>query len=452
MRILFIPNDLNGGTDNLSRCRALAQFATKSGHDCTIVIHQKQHRMVISEDIKHSYISPFNPVQRMVQPSFPPSNHRSFFVTISNRNYQIVKDNLIHPKSIHKMLGQYADIVHKFRPHIIINDGNLIGTITAKRFRLPLVQIAHASYYPVRPQIIWWEPIPLELRAPDIRHLFNPILESLKLHPIESAEELLEGNMGLIPSIPGLAPADLSSDTYYVGPLLPIHNSSTDLDWRRVGDQKHIYVSMGHNRPPFEVQPFLDTLVATYGNQEVSVLVKVPDYVNIKRLKVTAPNIIFRKGISDRVAIHASDIVVFHGNYTPMMETVLAGKPSIVIPFHSEQESNGRYLQRAGIGRICKLSTGQEELVIKHWKYGAYSYFIHRNYNLTVDRLRDLTNDLLTDDSYYQNCYRLQQECYQLEGAKTAFKVISKELGANYNVKSRRKTTPKQEPETDNQA
>jgi hypothetical protein len=47
-----------------------------------------------------------------------------------------------------------------------------------------------------------------------------------------------------------------------------------------------------------------------------------------------------------------ADVVLFHGGYGTMMETIRAGVPSVLLPFHTEQEGNGRRLEQNGAAQV----------------------------------------------------------------------------------------------------
>jgi UDP-N-acetylglucosamine:LPS N-acetylglucosamine transferase len=80
-------------------------------------------------------------------------------------------------------------------------------------------------------------------------------------------------------------------------------------------------------------------------------------------------NIRFVPWVDTNAMLSVSSMVIFHGGYT-RMEIIRAGLPSIIIPFHSEQEYYGRMLARAGIARLVLGSEGPYQHVAMSWKGG----------------------------------------------------------------------------------
>ena len=122
-------------------------------------------------------------------------------------------------------------------------------------------------------------------------------------------------------------------------------------------------------------------------------------------------------------------MVIFHGGYSTMMETVNWGKPTITIPFHSEQEGNGRRLEQAGCGLVVKLSRESYRQVTSEWKYGNYSYLVQDRYDLTPEELIENIRKIRFHSEYKHNAEKLQSKNKEYNGPGKALDLLEKYLG-----------------------
>ena len=426
MKILFFPSDINGKLSHITRCSALAQYLKSQSHECAFVIHTKSNINFINLNFKTFFVPIENKIQKIGKSIFSKKTKAPLFLTISNLNYQVIRDGLTNEKIIRKIIEQYRKIIDSFKPDLLICDTNLIAGIIAKIFKIPILQLVRAGFYPVKPQFIWWEPLPVNLSPPNIMSVFNPILDDFNISPIEQAEDLLNGDLNFIPSIPEIEPADLDSSTHYVGPLLVRKPETALPTWFKNKKEPLIYISIDEAATNIGRTEFLRTIVKAFQHEKVQVIVAANNKLSFKKEFGEIENILIKQWVPEREIINQSDLIIFHGDYNTMMETIQAGKPSIVIPFHSEQESNGRRLKNSGSSLICKLSENNTKVIRKNWEFGDYTYLINTKYDLTATKLQNLAQQILTSSEFFVNSQRLKKKCNKYEGAKRAFSIISK--------------------------
>lgn len=433
MRILFCPSDIGGGFGHISRCRALAEYGKRKKHECTFIFHNKNYADSFASKYKIYYVPVAHVYNNVLKQIFKYFIFRKavplpLFVTIRNLNYQVIRDGFTDTKIVKKIIERYKNVIHDFKPDLIVGDTNLIIGIVAKLLKIPMIQLVRAGSYPSNPQLIWWEPIPKDIKSPDIRPIFNPILEHNKLSPIKQAEELLEGNLYLIPSIPHIEPLDSSGNTYYIGPLLRKKQKTTIPHWIRDRNKSYpfIYVTIGGGASTVGNSKFFNTIIDAFRDKNLQIIVSTSSKFTVSGFKNVPTNIHFEQWVPGREIINLADLIIFHGGYGTMMETIEAGKPSIVIPFHSEQESNGRRLEAAGCSLVCKLSETKEQLVKHKWKYGDYTTLIQTSYDLTPKKLNQLTNYILSDHRFVDVSKKLKHECEKYNGPEQVFEIISK--------------------------
>ena len=87
--------------------------------------------------------------------------------------------------------------------------------------------------------------------------------------------------------------------------------------------------------------------------------------------------------------------MIYHGGFGSTMEILRAGKPSIVIPSHTEQEGNGRRLEQVGVSKTLLVHNKDLKALNFSWPYGTYNMFAGFNVNLNADTLLPAVKDLI---------------------------------------------------------
>jgi UDP:flavonoid glycosyltransferase YjiC (YdhE family) len=107
-----------------------------------------------------------------------------------------------------------------------------------------------------------------------------------------------------------------------------------------------------------------------------------------------------------------------------MMETVRFGVPSLIIPFHSEQEANGRRLEASGAGIVIRHSDGPYKPVWVRWHGGSFSFLIASRSTLDAFRLRRAVQHLLSEERFRTSAVLLQKQVCDYEGPARAADLI----------------------------
>jgi UDP:flavonoid glycosyltransferase YjiC (YdhE family) len=132
--------------------------------------------------------------------------------------------------------------------------------------------------------------------------------------------------------------------------------------------------------------------------------------------------------------IAASDLVVFHGGYT-RMEILAAGLPSVVIPFHSEQEYYGRVMEKARVALVLPYSEGPYQCVASKWKGGSrwlrlrrFTVCLRVRMTLTPDALAASVARCLGDESMRRAALDLKAQIEASGGCDAALDLMEKTL------------------------
>ena len=438
MRMLFFPSDLGGGFGHISRCMALAHEGIQRGHDCAFVINDRKYYKKIRNDFRvfnaseycrwSSVIYLVKKRKRIIGLKSPIS---PIFTEISGLDYQVIRDGLIGENKLRKKLTQYLKIVRRFKPDVLIGDTNLLIWILSKKANVPVVQIVRYASHPKTAKLIWWKHRHEGMIPPDSSAVFNPLILKMGLSPINQAEDLLQGDLYIVPSIPEIEPIPIDEKTTHVGELTISREKSEAPEWfKEMNNQKPlVYITIGGGAGPVGNKLFFSTIVEVFADKDIQVVVSTSEKFQPSELPLSPKNIKFVQWVPGKLLISKADLVVFHGGYGTMMETVCSGKPSIILPFQTEQEGNGRRLEKLGAGHVIKISRDSLKKIECKWKYGSFNYFVQNRYDLTANEFSEVVKVVLSNKRYVECAKSLQADVKGYGGATTAIELVERRFG-----------------------
>lgn len=335
-----------------------------------------------------------------------------FYSFIADGNIQLIRDGFVRPWRFYAAVTEARRMVENFGPDVLIGDFSLLTWVIGRRLGLPVVQIAQSISYPPASKIIWWEDPPRGIVPPDIRPVVNPVLSRWKLDAVRRIEDLLRGDLYVIPSIPELEPLPGSLEgTRYTGAL--ITESSTPGDQsksiRGLGKQPLVYVTLGGGASPVGNVEFYEMINEAFGGTAWRVIVSTGHKFDPSRLRSVPSNVAYRQWVDGPTIIRQSDVVVFHGGHSTMMETTYYGIPSVVLPFHSEQEGNGRRLQAQSAAVVLSPTNSKNAVHLVHtrWKYGEFITCVQPFTPPAPEVLRAAVSTVLEDYRYRESAMKL---------------------------------------------
>ncbi len=427
-RVLFFPSYRGGGFGHLSRCLALADELLRQGWQVAFVLGGAHADRLAAEGwtVFAPPSPPPTPLRRWSDALLRRLRPAPTYLFFSDLNFQVVRDGFHSPQTVDHQVQWELDVVRRFRPHLLVGDAWLLTSIVGRLADLPVVQIVRAAAHPACPNLVWWRPLPSQLQPPDIRPVFNPLLEQWKLPPIQRAEDLFDGTVLLVPSIPTLDPPPPDAQrTHYVGPLV----RSTAQQHLPDGldplprDRPLVYVTMGGGSAPrrgLDLMRLWETAFSGTGWQIVISTGGQP----VPRRTPRAENFSVRSWLPGAALIERADAVLFHGGYGTMMETVRAGVPSVVLPSHTEQECNGRRLEQNGAAQV--LAPGEEELFphTGQWSGGTFVTLISNHLTVTPAQIHESVSRLLNNQDYRTSAEQLAREQGNYHGAAQAVELF----------------------------
>jgi UDP:flavonoid glycosyltransferase YjiC (YdhE family) len=430
MKLLLFPSDLGGGFGHISRCLAIAEESARRGWDVAFVLRGPHAGRVLAEGWK--VFSPPAPVfstrvRRWLKGVRGLLRSEIAYLFFSDLNFQAVRDGFSTPQAVQRQVDWELSIVNRFCPDILIGDAWLLASIVGRLAGLPVVQVIRSAAHPACPELVWWRDVPSQIRSPDITPVFNPALEQWGLPPIERAEDLLDGDLLVIPSIPELDPLPAAVErSHYIGPLTRLGASSTrTTEWLEAlpSDCPIVYVTVGGGSDSVRGLDLLPFWEAAFSGTDWTVVVSTGGRPVPRRYERQGNLRVF-SWVPGAAVIARADVVLFHGGYGTMMETVRFGVPSVVIPFHTEQESNGRRLQQSGAARV--LAPAVVDLTEKtfHWEHSDFTALICRAFSFHPSDVKESVQAVLQNDSYKNSAACLQRSQSKYGGAPAAEKLI----------------------------
>nr|CAD62199.1 Ata5 protein [Saccharothrix mutabilis subsp. capreolus] len=348
-RILFFPWGWGGAAGYTARCLALADRLAGAGDevafaDCGATRLVREAGFPV---IEQSTAPLRDPDRRRVPPYLPFADVERVFAVAAGYH---------RPERFRRQLDEDAAAIARYRPDAVVIDMSPTASLAARAAGLPVVALADADF--VAPHANAWMPwstVPPRalLPHPDCLPVLDEASRSLGLGPVSRAEDLLAGDVTLIPSIPELEPVGLPS-AHHVGPLYwdpPAAERRLALPPARGRRRVYVTIGSGGMVGAAALQAVLDACA-----EQPWVVFVSTGYGFGHELSVPG-NVTLGGFTGLRGPLEWADVVVSHGGYSTVVATLEHGRPSVVVPFMSEQEMNGREMvERFGAGVLLRTS------------------------------------------------------------------------------------------------
>ncbi len=424
-RVLLIPSDHGGGRGHVSRCIYLAKKLQASGVNAALVLENKHFKAGIDSGIptyllntrKEKYLKlqikkPHLPKIEMVDsPSKPP-----VFLVFDGLAYQVPRDEYLSQRIVRRRFRQLEKITERFKPDVLIGDTHFLTFLLGKKLNIPVIQITRLAGFPPDPKFFWWLKQPPRLIHPDALQPFRVLLDSLSVSDVQKTEDLLRGDLYLIPSSPSVEPVDgKQKNIVFSGALSEISDVVQKIPFfDEQNEVPKIYVTTGGGANRFSEQQFFEAVLNLFDRTDFKVLVSTAGAIPAKTFNGRSANVLFTDWVDGVSAIRKSDLVIHHGGYGSTVEILVSGKPSIVIPFHSEQEGNGRRLKELQVGEIFLPYRGELKELKFGWPYGVYTMLGGMELNLDRTQIFPLIEQIY-DQSLYERLNKIKDELTELQ-------------------------------------
>lgn len=428
MRALFFPSYRGSGFGHIGRCLALAEELAHQGWEVAFFLGPPHADRVAEtgRTIFHPLTSPSPFLPRLLKAALGRLRPASIYLFFSALSFQVVRDGFHTPQAVQQEVEWEIDVVNQFHPDVLIGDVWLLTTIVGRLTGLPVVQIVRSAMHPADPQLVWWRDVPPQICPPDVTPVFNPVLAQWGLPSIQRAEDLLDGDLFLIPSIPELDPLPPGAErSHYVGPLIrSAASGQVEPEWMTTlsEDRPIIYVTVGGGSDAVRGLDLLPFWEATFADADWEVVISTGGKPAPRR---QYRNMRVFSWLPGAAMVARADVVLFHGGYGTMMETIRAGVPSVVLPFHTEQEGNGRRLEQNGTSQVLAPIDNDLVPIETRWGGGQFTALVCRRWWLQPHQVRTAISTVLGDLRYQTNALRLCHAQSAYDGTSLASKMIA---------------------------
>jgi len=413
-KVLFLPNDLGGGLGHLRRCLEIAEELHKVGWKIGVITHRKKNISYIPHHFNNFYTSvfvdgmitrirskwcPIHPIPRQEIKSDP------LFWELNDLNYQVLRDGYFIPDIVKRRFRKLKLIIEKWKPDVLIGDAHILTYFLGRHFQIPVVQIIRSFAFPEHPRIIWWKPPP-SLLSPNITPIFEPFIEQLGLPHLFSVAEMLVGDAYLVPAFPEFEPITTTKPLLYFGYHITPSVNISQLDINK--KKPVVYITFGGGAKRGGLKLIYQLLINFFADLPYQVLISDPFRV-IKSQQIGKNMIVF-PWIENSQVLPKVDLVIHHGGYATTLESLFFRKPSLILPSHSEQEGNGKRLERFHAGSMLAVACEPYEEIYFDYKYGSYSIHAGFKIALTNDALENAISNLIEDGGIQNPFERLSNK------------------------------------------
>ena len=415
-KALFIPNDLGGGLGHVRRCNLFAKILKDDGWGTAFITHKKNTRHHIdTSDL--TYYVPFTLDQwsSLIRSRTSPVHFRPqqklltepYFWEFAGLDYQVLRDGYFTPFIVQRRYRKLAQIVNRWKPDIIVSDGHLLSYFLGKIFGIPVFQLVRFAVFPGQDNFLWWKQIPDTLVLPSSSHAFVPLFERINEEPFQKANGLLKGDAYLIPGTPELEPVKTRSPHLFYGYYI-----DTQWDERLIKiDQKKrlkkIYITVGGGAKRTHVEEYYRMILHSLIKEKFQLIFSDPFEVLLSDKKnINYPNITILKWVESSTVFPYLNLVIHHGGYGTTMESLWWGIPSLIIPYHSEQEGNGRRIEKLKSGKVISIAKEPYLPVIFNYYYGQTSMLGGFDFRLTEGEINSAVKELISNEEYKNEAVR----------------------------------------------
>jgi hypothetical protein len=252
------------------------------------------------------------------------------------------------------VVAYMASAVDAVRPDVVVIDQISPASAVARDRGVAVVQVTHGPLVPgCDPWAFWLGARPAELQVPPVLPAVNDALATAHVAPIHRIDELLEGDLLLIPGseVMGTAEGALHVD-------LPALLPPDELEHPQLprGSRPRVAVLLATART--QVAETVRGIVAAGGEALV-----VEGHAAAAE---SGPAVTILGRVDIKELLPSVAAVVHHGGAGSVLESLAAGTPSVAIPNHTEQEFNSRRLVATGAGILVPVNDGPLETLRIH--------------------------------------------------------------------------------------
>ena len=335
MKVLAFVSGVGRG--HAARCRPILEALGARGHDCVAAVLGRRAGSLLAPACP--VLVPPDGFRRRVA---PPEDVELAYTCVydfemSFSFYQ--RDMLDSTRAVVAFADEALEAV---RPDVVLIDHIPPAAALARSRGLPIVQLTHGPLFPGHgPWVYWLSERPPELRYPPVLPALNRALAGSGVPEIENVDELLEGDLTIVPTPPelGTAPGALHVD-------VPALLDDTPVDLSPRSGRPLVALLLGST--PQLLEPAVRATLAAGADAIVVEAdgARLPPDPGVRALRVVDAAALLRQ----------VDAAVHHGGSGSIVTCLQAGVPSAAVPTQGEQDFNAHRLAELGLGLVVPVS------------------------------------------------------------------------------------------------
>lgn len=413
---------------------AIAQAVQARGHQvlvATDVSFHKQIQRAGLEPVPLTY--PQGAVEYIMRQFQRPARWVSQFHHKPAQTYFFDYLGELHDQLVHH--------IHSIRPDALLTDLNFYaGPIAADTTRLPyatycaIVNTLRTNdappyglgsdwFPPGHPVRLLWPLLNLPVEAVLWRHdqIVNKVRHTYGLPSVQGAMLAHSPYLSMVPTTDAYAypRRDVPSQIMYVGPVTSPQRGELhdDFPWEWLHDERPtVYISMG--TVVGAVAVFRAAIDAAAMSPRWKAVLAVGRGTSLAEFENVPENVLIRNFVPQLELLPHIDAVVSHGGNNTVTETLLHGKPLLVIPMSADQPESAGRVKACGAG--LRLRPGLA----------------------TPERLRQLIAQILFQPQFRVAAQTVRESYRQTQGAKTCAALVEKLAECQRPLRRAVNTTP----------
>lgn len=203
---------------------------------------------------------------------------------------------------------------------------------------------------------------------------------------------------------------NLPKHFHYVGPFRNVSPQAIEFPFERLTGQPLIYASLGSVQNT--KQEIFHCIAAACEGLEVQLVITHGGGMSTEAVQSLPGSPLVVEYAPQTKVLAKADLTITHGGMNTVLDSLSHGVPLVVIPITFEQPGTGARVRSTGTGEVIPLK------------------------QLSVARLRNTIQRVLTEDAYARNAAKFQQAMQQFNGVKQAVEIIEQVIQPGINTLS----------------
>lgn len=434
--ILFCPFSHGVGFGYVGRLIAFAEVLRAEGHTCIFSTDAREGLVKRSGFPVHASATPHG----TAVPDM--GDRQGDYIPIDNIDTAFGIARYYHTKRVRQDVDEDCKIMAAVCPDLVIVDMQPTAAMAARHLGLPLISVGDSDT--VRDEMNSWMPWLSDKEAnilpyPSCLPAFNEVLSELGLPKVQHVTDVLWGTLTLLATAPELEthlpPIRSRGPMAFLGPVYwdpTWSDADTLLDGFGADAARRIYVTLGHGGKTTGAQ--IQTVLDGCARDDWAVFVSLGFRLDGEvRLPHNA-----RAGTFTGLTkpLQWADLVINHGGHGTVVASLLHGKPSIVIPFMSEQESNGViFVENNDAGFVLRRthrSTDPRRHFAYHLRYSGAS----ETGAFTASEVTQAVEEITQTTSYASHAHELGSVLRRYPGTAGIAHIVNRVLSESAQAKA----------------